>query len=71
MVVFPDPCSPTSITGTGGLRARFSSCACAPIIRVISSWTILMKCWSGEREASTSAPSAFSLTAATKSFTTL
>ena len=79
VVVLPEPCSPTSMipTGGGALRSSPSAPPLAPCRRSPPpststrwSWTILTTICAGVTERSTSWPSAFSRTAATKSRTT-
>ena len=69
-VVLPEPCKPTIMITEGGSFAKRSRAACVPRILISSSWTILMTCWPGEREESTSSPMAFSLTASNSCLTT-
>ena len=71
VVVLPEPCRPTSITAAGGLAAAiWISALSPPSISTRWSLTILMTCWPGATLFSTSAPTAFSRTPATKSLTT-
>ena len=71
VVVFPDPCRPTSMMATGGRPDRSSLGASPPRSAVSSSWTILMTCWAGVRDRSTSSPTARSLICSMKPLVTL
>ena len=71
VVVLPAPLRPTIITTVGGWGAEASLLVSEPIRAMSSSLTILMTCWAGVRESSTSLPMARSVTLATKSLTTL
>ena len=55
----------------GGWEAKLIFSLPPPMRAVSSSLTILMICWAGVRLSSTSAPTARSVTLATKSLTTL
>src|SRR5689334_3767355 len=75
VVVLPEPCSPTSITMTGGGTLKSMPLTLVPASPPPSastrwSWTILTTICAGLTERRTSCPSAFSRTAATKSRTT-
>src|SRR5258708_24575247 len=70
-VVLLEPCKPTIRMTLGGSLAKRSLDWWLPRIRGSSSRTMAIICWVGEREASTSAPIAFSLTASISCLTTL
>ena len=83
VVVLPEPCSPTSMTATGEGAFRSMPLVLVapspppgpppgppPSISTRWSWTILTTICAGVTDRSTSCPSAFSRTAATKSLTT-
>jgi hypothetical protein len=60
-VVLPEPCRPTISSTLGGSLAKRSLDSWLPRILISSSRTILMTCWEGERDMSTSSPMAFCL----------
>ena len=60
-MVLPEPCRPTSISGTGAGASRSSAFASEPSISTSSSWTILTTCWPGVTERITSWPTARAL----------
>src|SRR5579884_2046939 len=60
-VVFPEPCSPASITTVGGFELIVSLPVVPPSVVTSSSCTILMTCCAGVRLLATSAPFARSL----------
>src|SRR3990172_1569285 len=71
LVVFPDPCRPTSMITVGGREAVSSFGASPPRISTSSPCTMSMTCCAGLRLRSTCAPSAFSFTRVVNSRTTL
>ena len=54
VVVLPEPCRPTSISGTGAGALRSIGCASEPSISTSWSWTILTTIWPGVTERMTS-----------------
>ncbi len=42
LVVLPEPCKPAMSTTAGGCARRFNSALASPMIRISSSWTILI-----------------------------
>ena len=70
VVVLPAPCRPAISTTAGGWVARSSPAFWPPISAVSSRCTTPTRAWPGVRLPTTSWPSAFSRTRATKSRTT-
>ena len=70
VVVLPEPCRPTIISGTGAGAFRSIGTASAPSVSTSWSWTIFTTIWPGFTERISSAPTAFSRTWSTKPFTT-
>src|ERR1700730_10356080 len=60
--VLPEPWRPASMMIVGGFEAETSPTVLPPSIRTSSSWTILITCWPGVRDLSTSSPRASAFT---------
>ncbi len=71
VVVLPEPWRPQSIRIVGPDFSNRIEVSTGPIISIIASWTILTTCWSGRTALINWAPTAFSLTRAMNSWTTL
>ncbi len=70
VVVLPAPCRPAIRITAGGWAARLMSDTPSPMVAASSRLTMPTSAWPGLSEPSTSWPSAFSFTRATKSRTT-
>ena len=70
VVVLPEPCRPTSISGTGAGALRSIGSASEPSISTSWSWTIFTTIWPGVTERMTSWPTALARTLSVKERTT-
>ena len=71
VVVFPEPCKPTSIIIVGGFGVKFTLLSTPPNNSTNSSFTIFTTCCPGVNDFSTSCPNAFSCIVFINSFTIL